>query len=164
MAEIKCRGCAITFQDLPVTRSNLDENGWRCHLCGGEVIFWPSWVGCKGLVRIAEERKSQIEEHGWRPEHDAEHDDGALAWAAVCYAAPEIVYREKHGLRSIRFVDPWPWEAKWDRRKTTRRDIPMSTGQRRRARIRELTKAGALIAAEIDRLEALPEPLDPMAR
>lgn len=84
-----------------------------------------------GSERIAKERKRQIEVEGWNSEHDGNHGDD-LAWAAVCYAAPGPVF-ESQG------VDPWPWESGWDKRK-------------KHDRIRQLEIAGALIAAEIDRL------------
>ena len=49
----------------------------------------------------------------------------------------------------MRFVDPWPrsWVEDWDKRLPTRDPRDVSD-----ERIRELEKAGALIAAEIDRL------------
>lgn len=88
-----------------------------------------------GVSRISAERARQIGEEGWSPEHDDEHADGQMAWAAVCYAAPGKVYRV-----GSRPYDPWPWAERWDKR--TEHD-----------RIRQLTIAGALIAAEIDRLQ-----------
>jgi hypothetical protein len=88
-----------------------------------------------GAALIAAERERQIEDEGWTPEHDAEHWDDDLARAAVCYAMP---FSERPLLGPPRL---WPWESQaW---KPTLND-----------RIRELTKAGALIAAEIDRLQA----------
>lgn len=81
-------------------------------------------------VRIIEyERNRQINEEGWTDNHDNEYKKGELALAAMCYAAPD----KSTVLRS------WPWDSSWW--KPTPDD-----------RIRELAKAGALIAAEIDRL------------
>lgn len=93
-----------------------------------------------GIEMIAEERRRQIEEEGWTAEHDEQHADGELAWAAVCYAAPRDVYKheEFNGVHSFR--DPWPWRY-WDKRE-------------KHDRIRQLVIAGALIAAELDRLDA----------
>lgn len=87
-----------------------------------------------GIARISAERARQIGGEGWSAAHDDEHAEGEMAWAAVCYAAPGKVYRVASGP-----YDPWPWERHWDKR--TKHD-----------RIRQLTIAGALIAAEIDRL------------
>lgn len=108
----------------------------------------------EGASMIALERARQVEEEDWTAEHDDRHSDGSLAWAAVCYAAPGDVRKfEKRDFPPIgeRFLDPWPWDAKWDKRYPgyQRGDGP---GVERQHRIRDLTKAGALIAAEIDRL------------
>ena len=106
-----------------------------------------------GADRIAAERARQIAKEGWTPEHDDEHVTDELAWAAVCYAAPTQVFRRTDwcdtttGRGSLNFADPWPddWSSHWDKRPRRRRPT-------RRQRIRMLEKAGALIAAEIDRL------------
>lgn len=84
---------------------------------------------------VAAERARQIAKEGWTPEHDDEHSNGALALAASCYAEP-------HAEREIILDRPakWPWAREdW---KPTPND-----------RIRELVKAGALIVAEIERLQ-----------
>lgn len=88
-----------------------------------------------GVELIAAERKRQIEEEGWTPERDASaHPYGELAVAASVYARrPEDrVYHADQ-----RYPTDWPWSPKWWKPGT---------------RIRELSKAGALIAAELDRL------------
>jgi hypothetical protein len=111
-----------------------------------------------GLDRIAKERQRQIDEEGWTPEHDDEHESGAMALAAACYATPKRLYYQYDTSRSCIFADPWPWNDSWDKR--------LCCGSRRsngnvqpdpetftdEERIELLTKAGALIAAEIDRL------------
>jgi hypothetical protein len=85
-----------------------------------------------GAERIVAERQRQVSEEGWTPEHDDQHDLGELARAAACYATPRL-------LGGSLPPQDWPWAVKWW--KPTPND-----------RIRELEKAGALIAAEIDRL------------
>lgn len=88
-----------------------------------------------GCQLIAAERKRQIEVEGWTADHDAKHICGELTDAAVCYAI-----RGYWRTRYDRFLKAlWPWDSKYW--KPTQDD-----------RIKELTKAGALIAAEIDRL------------
>lgn len=87
-----------------------------------------------GVELIAAERERQIKEEGWTPEHDAQHTNGELAKAAVCYALPDRLPEV------IPLV--WPWREEWFKA------VPDD-------RIRELSKAGALIAAEIDRLQNL---------
>lgn len=79
-----------------------------------------------------------MEREGWTAKHDDEHEDCSLALAAACYAIPDDE-RQFESCRADGIPDLWPWDAKWW--KPTPRN-----------RIRELTKAGALIAAEIDRL------------
>ena len=96
-----------------------------------------------GIELITEERQRQIEKEGWTPEHDAEHKEGELAKAAAYYAMTE---------ETIDFIDNewgndmhlhiWPFELKWLKRTPENR-------------VRDLQKAGALIAAEIDRLNSL---------
>lgn len=87
-----------------------------------------------GASLIAAERQRQITAEGWTPEHDDEHGDGELVQAAACYALPPH-YRVFDEDASA--PQDWPWDAEW-----------WKPGDR----IRELVKAGALIAAEIDRL------------
>lgn len=79
-----------------------------------------------GVELIKQERKRQIEKEGWSLKHDQIHADGQLAIAASVYADNENYHK-------------WPWHK--ESFKPTPND-----------RIKELTKAGALIAAEIDRL------------
>jgi hypothetical protein len=89
-----------------------------------------------GSELIAAERLRQIKVEGWTPKHDADHGEGSLALAAVCYATP-YEFREPHGKTgAVPYL--WPWRI---------RDWKPTAD-----RVRELTKAGALIAAEIDRL------------
>lgn len=93
-----------------------------------------------GIELIAEERQRQIEKEGWTPEHDAHHDTGDLALAAAAYASAEL-YRRTTSEGCDNTPHIWPFEREWW--KPTPND-----------RIRELQKAGALIAAEIDRLQS----------
>ena len=96
-----------------------------------------------GAERIADERRRQVGAEGYTAEHDDDHNLGQLAMAAACYAAPKPLYELREHNGSKVFRDPWPWARLFD----TRIDKPSVD-----ARIRLLEKAGALIAAEIDRL------------
>lgn len=92
-------------------------------------------------------------EEKWTAGHDDEHTDGEMAMVAALYASPDILYAKNDFANQVHFVDPWPedWD---DKRPQTSRgganlpnaDLPIPE------RIRQLEKAGALIAAEIDRL------------
>lgn len=92
-----------------------------------------------GVELIAEERQRQIEVEGWTAEHDDNHIYGDLARAAACYAMPHDDRRVDDTFVGIPIL--WPWAANWWKPSPENR-------------IRELQKAGALIAAEIDRISA----------
>lgn len=105
-----------------------------------------------GIQLISEERKRQIEVEGWTTEHDAEyHTNGELAMAGACYALNDHLYplgqiaENKNGVHmTIKRKAFWPFVKSWWKPALTTKP---------KDRIRELTKAGALIAAEIDRLQ-----------
>ena len=107
-----------------------------------------------GIERIAAERQRQVTEEGWTPDHDDHHDRDSMAKAAACYAAPVEVFALTQ-LRDggVRATSIWPWETKWDKR--VRPSNSGFLGADLDARIRDLEKAGALCAAEIDRLQRL---------
>lgn len=92
------------------------------------------------IEMIADERKRQIEEEGWTPEHDDSlNSDGELGNAAACYAMSEDTRdTETFDNRILNCV--WPWQRRWF--KPTPDD-----------RIRELVKAGAMIVAAIEQLQ-----------
>lgn len=93
-----------------------------------------------GIDLIAEERQRQIEKEGWDGVHDSVHDEGEMAQAAVCYATPETDRKYHNNYLKPAYLKGWPWEMSFWK---------PSPGNR----VKELTKAGALIAAEIDRLQ-----------
>src|SRR5688500_12055373 len=112
-----------------------------------------------GAALIAAERRRQIDVEGWSPEHDDKHEKDELAHAAAVYAWPSP--------RPVFVKKAWPWDFKWWKptlpggsgttypwgREMDRGFPHFSAAQWRGARIRDLVKAGALIAAEIDRLQ-----------
>lgn len=85
----------------------------------------------KAAADVLAERRRQVEVEGWTPSHDDEHTDGEMAVAAGCYAMDSGAY--------------WPmsWDYGWWKPKDRRQN---------------LVRAGALIIAEIERLDraALP--------
>lgn len=85
-----------------------------------------------GSALIVQERERQWSEEKFDDCHDDQHRNEELALAAVRYIIPEQ-FREDM---------PWPFAEKWW--KPSPND-----------RVRELVKAGALIAAEIDRLQRI---------
>lgn len=91
-----------------------------------------------GIDYINEERERQINEEGWTYERDDEYTHGQLAMAGASYALPPL-WRQNIAPDVNKPPYSWPWLDMWW--KPTPED-----------RIKELSKAGALIAAEIDRL------------
>lgn len=81
------------------------------------------------------ERRRQVEAERWTPSHDDDHADGAMALAAAAYA-----YASCQSYRCTRSDAPswWPWDHEFWKPSLPRRD---------------LVKAGALILAEIERLD-----------
>lgn len=79
---------------------------------------------------VLAERARQISDEGWTPEYDDQWTKGQLRHAASCYA---LNYRHY----AAEVTRNWPWASFW-KPSTERRD---------------LVKAGALILAEIERLD-----------
>lgn len=101
------------------------------------AVGYPRFVGITpGVIAIANERLRQIEVEGWTPDHDAQYRDGSLTMAAICYAEWEH-YEHPDGDDADRIPINWPWSNDWWK----------PAGRRR-----NLEKAGALIAAELDQL------------
>ncbi len=96
-----------------------------------------SLSGLFGVSLIAAERARQINEEEWTPEYDDRHTRDELVQAAACYALPQLTSFD------------WPW---WRYDKDIDKWTPLFWKPTPNDRIQELTKAGALIAAEIDRL------------
>lgn len=96
-----------------------------------------------GIDDIAAERKRQIEQEGWTPDHDDEYVKAEMAIAAISYAVIacsgiRIIEHTPDAYKACRPPTYWPWSrSRWK-----------PTDPRR-----DLVKSGALIAAEIDRLD-----------
>lgn len=104
-----------------------------------------------GVALIAAERQRQMEAEGWSRSHDdSEHQSGELVHAAISYAlhpfSNERLADDHRVPAGTAVPEHWPWDTEWW--KPTPKD-----------RVRELTKAGALIVAEIDRLTSATAPL-----
>lgn len=89
------------------------------------------------ILAIAAERRRQIDVEGWTPEHDDEHALGEMSLAAGCYA--QTCWQREHGLPTVP-SGRWPWERDWWKPQDNRRD---------------LVRAGALVAAELDKMDRL---------
>lgn len=95
----------------------------------------------RAWLDVMGERTRQMAVEGWTPDHDDKHDQAQMAGAALCYLAEDI----PHWARSQAQGCYWPWDAEWWKPADPRRN---------------LVKAGALILAEIERLDrtALSQP------
>lgn len=107
--------------------------------------FSPLPAHPEAIAEIAAERRRQVDQEGWTPEHDDKHAGGEIALAAATYAYVAAISDERresvtrpYSIQNNMIArDLWPWSREWWK--------PTD-------RIRDLVKAGALIAAEIDRL------------
>lgn len=90
----------------------------------------------QATVDVIAERRRQISAEGWTPEHDDAHRTGQIACAGGLYAQHAFA-----PLELMKLVPPpleWPWHPSWWKPTEPRR---------------MLVKAGALILAEIERLD-----------
>jgi hypothetical protein len=104
-----------------------------------------------GIEMIAEERRRQIDVEGFNADHDRYNRRGELIDAAIYYAMPEngkpITEYHSHMRNSVSVIllpkrfFPHTWHPGWAKRDS-------------KTRLQQLAIAGALIAAEIDRLQA----------
>ena len=112
-----------------------------------DAKWMPAWQD------VLAERQRQISAEGWTPEHDDAHAGGQMALAAGCYAMFASASDRQRatadlpgGLASLgktitgwsAWLQIWPWDRKWWKPTNRRRD---------------LVKAGALILAEVERLD-----------
>lgn len=101
-------------------------------------------AGMRSSMAVADvlaERRRQVDAEGWTPEHDDQHSAGELADAAAIYArfsAHGEAHRRYYSYGRV--PSGWPWDASWWKPTNPRRD---------------LVKAGALILAEIERLDRI---------
>lgn len=120
-----------------VARRAREQHNAMLDLIGREYeVVYP----ISGSSLIATERIRQIVSEGWTAEHDDRHYEGNIALAGATYAL--------HACSQIQSPDDihgvpaeWPWDDKWWKPSISP--------------IRNLVKAGALIAAEIDRLQRM---------
>ncbi|EPG3431808.1 hypothetical protein R4Q84_000095 [Pseudomonas aeruginosa] len=91
----------------------------------------------KAWLDVQAERRRQVENEGWTPEHDDEHSYGQMGRAAACYALAGSS-APNDGTAALLVSLAWPWDEQWWKPSTARRD---------------LVKACALALAEIERLD-----------
>lgn len=108
----------------------------------------PAKVLSQAARDVLAERRRQVEAEGWTPEHDDQHDEGEMCFAAAGYAAVasdnlQAISRDiDRDLTLDDNVYPptnYPWPRSWEFKPCTPR--------------RALVKSGALILAEIERID-----------
>lgn len=87
---------------------------------------------------VLAERARQISAEGFLPSHDDAYQARDLANAAGCYALVAGLSPAHREIMAGKAPHPWPWARSWWKPTTPRRD---------------LVKSGALILAEIERLD-----------
>lgn len=149
-ASVEQAGRDVEPAPCPFCGGEVDPTGWlrgdgtrgpECNDCGATARSMEAWQTRaaptgqtpQAWLDVQAERRRQIEAEGWTPEHDDEHDTGALASAAGCYAMFSLAYPAGDPSRF------WPWDKSWWK--------PSPDGRR------NMVKAGALILAEIERLD-----------
>lgn len=99
----------------------------------GDLLAW----GSQAVLDVAAERRRQIEVKGWTPEHDDDHSNGEMSLAAAAYAVSSVE-RGDSLQRAAALFHLTGWAKYWFKPSSPRRD---------------LVKAGALILAEIERMD-----------
>lgn len=82
------------------------------------------------------ECRRQVVAEGWTPKHDDDHNSGDLAKAAAAYAMAAVSQTQGYTVNRPPLL--WPWDKAWWKPCDARRS---------------LVKAGALILAEVERLD-----------
>lgn len=141
--------------DIDETKQNHNGTVAQSDHCNGNGAVKRDSTSV-ALADIREERVRQIHVEGWTKDHDDRHFAGEMARAAAAYAVvgsmpddrnfqADVWGRTTDGqVRTFRIgwflpaLMLWPWDTNWWKPK----------GQRR-----NLVKAGALIVAEIERLD-----------
>ncbi|EPF1363154.1 hypothetical protein ACOAOW_07280 [Pseudomonas aeruginosa] len=134
--EDKCPGCA----GENCMAAACPECGGRYELVAEAKISTPAAQAGQmpqAWLDVQAERRRQITAEGWTPEHDDEHSHGQMARAAACYALAGSS-APNDGTAALLVSLAWPWDQQWWKPTSARRD---------------LIKAGALILAEIERLD-----------
>jgi len=126
----------MTHEELDTFEANAKfaiENDTRFCIQPADLIRLIEMAknGSKAAQDVLAERKRQIEVEGWSPAHDDDHNDRSLSKAAALYSGDRRKWNKAA-------PPDWPWDTSWWKPKSIRED---------------LVRAGALILAEIERLD-----------
>ncbi|MCJ2085821.1 hypothetical protein MKK88_07420 [Methylobacterium sp. E-005] len=113
--------------------SEARKQGQRDALGAGETAM------SQAAVDVLAERRRQVEAEAFTRLHDEQHNDGGEICRAACSYAYEAGRTRQQRSDCEGSAPPmWPWDLSWWKPTTPRRD---------------LVKAGALVLAEIERLD-----------
>lgn len=103
-----------------------------------------AYRGGQAAADVLNERLRQITGEGWDEAHDDEHANGEMAAAAAAYATNAVrAIKGQTNAGVMPGVWPKSWDWEWWKPRTPRKD---------------LVRAGALILAEIERLDRAAAP------
>lgn len=95
-------------------------------------------LATNAAIDVLNERQRQKDVEGWSEAHDDSHSDGAMSRAAACYALEATKDNHMTADACGRKPVTWPWDSDWWKPSSARRN---------------LIKAGALILAEVERMD-----------
>ena len=124
--------------DLPtLAEAAAFRKGWKAAILA-RAASEPRAEGLTAAARdVLAERQRQITAEGWTLEHDDQHADGQMA-AAAGYYALACSWPHERDIGRGHVPTYWPWTPDWWKPKAPRSN---------------LVRAGALILAEIERLD-----------
>jgi hypothetical protein len=110
-----------------------------------------------GIELITQERQEQINKHGFDNTHDKHHDDESLSFNAAVLATPIVLFEKGENFANshiftVATIDNG-WKLPYQARDGNK--IIDNNTLSKKERIKQLIVAGALIAAEIDRLQTI---------
>lgn len=147
------KNCPFWLTILAARGSWMNRNiaAWSCSMEARGRERCTQWCGNPGLCTavgnssaqngpdaaadVLAERRRQVTEEGWTPAHDDAHSNFELSAAAACYALRAPL---PHDHDDLGVPMQWPWSQEWWKPKGPRSD---------------LVRAGALILAEIERID-----------
>ncbi|HEY2455194.1 MAG TPA: hypothetical protein VGI71_21755 [Scandinavium sp.] len=129
--EAACKALENHRQRADEAEKQIEELQSRAESAEQRVAEFEVKAFNPALLDVVAERRRQKSVEGWTPEHDDVYQNSELADAAACYA----IHAHNQG-----FSTPahWPWSPDWWKQSGARRD---------------LVKSGALVLAEIERLD-----------
>jgi hypothetical protein len=163
-AHLSCTACGGSghIDDQLTRQGQAGRFAWAAFAKNGNVIIWshrrdqvkqvaarystpvkPVIVlhaeGTAAARDVLAERRRQVEKEGWTPEHDDQHGECSMSYAAACYAleGTPIARTPTVNIQRVWEYTGWSWLAWW----------------KPKDRRRNLVRAAALILADIERID-----------